>query len=87
MCVEEWGWEKGKVCVGLWKGEGGRVQSVLSFPRSPVQVMPYLGDEEVGACLKGCDVVAIPAGVPRKPGEGEEGEGGKVIGESEGVRC
>ena len=27
-----------------------------------------MGDEELDQCLKGCDVVAIPAGVPRKPG-------------------
>ena len=27
-----------------------------------------MGDEELDECLKGCDVVAIPAGVPRKPG-------------------
>ena len=33
-----------------------------------VQVYGYMGDEELDECLKGCDVVTIPAGVPRKPG-------------------
>ena len=28
----------------------------------------YLGPEQLPACLKGCDAVVIPAGVPRKPG-------------------
>mmetsp|Transcript_33865 Transcript_33865/g.40952 ORF Transcript_33865/g.40952 Transcript_33865/m.40952 type:complete len:338 (-) Transcript_33865:162-1175(-) len=28
----------------------------------------YAGEEELEACLTGCDVVVIPAGVPRKPG-------------------
>ena len=28
----------------------------------------YAGDEELAAALKDCDVVIIPAGVPRKPG-------------------
>ena len=27
-----------------------------------------MGDDELGAALTGCDVVVIPAGVPRKPG-------------------
>lgn len=27
-----------------------------------------MGDAELEACLKGCDLVVIPAGVPRKPG-------------------
>ena len=27
-----------------------------------------MGNEELDECLKECDVVAIPAGVPRKPG-------------------
>ena len=33
-----------------------------------MQVQGYQGDEELDECLKDCDVVAIPAGVPRKPG-------------------
>lgn len=28
----------------------------------------YKGNEELGNALKGCEVVVIPAGVPRKPG-------------------
>lgn len=28
----------------------------------------HVGDAELEACLKGCDLVVIPAGVPRKPG-------------------
>lgn len=28
-----------------------------------------MGEEQLDECLKGCDVVTIPAGVPRKPGE------------------
>lgn len=28
----------------------------------------FLGPEQLPECLKGCDVVVIPAGVPRKPG-------------------
>lgn len=28
----------------------------------------YLGADQLGAALKGCEVVVIPAGVPRKPG-------------------
>lgn len=33
-----------------------------------MQVTPYVGPEELAACLKGADLVIIPAGVPRKPG-------------------
>lgn len=28
----------------------------------------YAGDDKLGEALDGCDVVIIPAGVPRKPG-------------------
>jgi malate/lactate dehydrogenase len=28
----------------------------------------YAGDEELGEALAGCDLVIIPAGMPRKPG-------------------
>lgn len=31
------------------------------------KVQGYAGDEEIAACLKGCSVVLITAGVPRKP--------------------
>ena len=32
------------------------------------QVAGYAGDAELGKALKGCHLVIIPAGVPRKPG-------------------
>ena len=32
------------------------------------QVKGYNGKEELDACLKGAELVIIPAGVPRKPG-------------------
>jgi len=32
------------------------------------KVAGFCGDAELGACLTGCDLVVIPAGVPRKPG-------------------
>lgn len=28
----------------------------------------YAGEEQLGEALEGCDIVIIPAGVPRKPG-------------------
>lgn len=31
-------------------------------------VQGYAGDDQLGEALQGCDVVIIPAGVPRKPG-------------------
>ena len=33
-----------------------------------LQVAGYVGEEQLGQALEGCDVVIIPAGVPRKPG-------------------
>lgn len=35
---------------------------------SVAQVTGHKGAEEMGAALDGCDIVVIPAGVPRKPG-------------------
>jgi hypothetical protein len=32
------------------------------------QISAHVGDAELEACLKGCELVVIPAGVPRKPG-------------------
>ena len=32
------------------------------------QVNGYTGPEQLGAALSGCDLVVIPAGIPRKPG-------------------
>ena len=29
----------------------------------------YTGPDELGDCLKNCQVVVIPAGIPRKPGK------------------
>ena len=39
-------------------------------PPPPPSLHPqgYAGPDELHAALKGCDVVIIPAGVPRKPG-------------------
>lgn len=34
----------------------------------PLQVKGYTGADNLGAALYGCDLVLIPAGVPRKPG-------------------
>lgn len=34
-----------------------------------LQVTSHQGPDELKGALEGCDVVAIPAGVPRKPGE------------------
>jgi malate/lactate dehydrogenase len=31
-------------------------------------VSAHVGDAELESCLKGCELVVIPAGVPRKPG-------------------
>ncbi|XP_066293692.1 malate dehydrogenase, mitochondrial-like [Branchiostoma lanceolatum] len=40
----------------------------LSHIETGSEVKGFLGDAELGACLEGCEVVVIPAGVPRKPG-------------------
>lgn len=44
------------------------VAADLSHISSPAKVTGYVGDAQLGDALKGCDVVVIPAGVPRKPG-------------------
>ncbi|PNG99567.1 Malate dehydrogenase, chloroplastic, partial [Tetrabaena socialis] len=44
------------------------VAADLSHCNTPVKVVAYTGAEELAACLKGADLVVIPAGVPRKPG-------------------
>ncbi|CAI8015161.1 Malate dehydrogenase, mitochondrial [Geodia barretti] len=44
------------------------VAADLSHIETQSTVQGYQGDEELDECLKDCDVVAIPAGVPRKPG-------------------
>ena len=40
----------------------------LSHCNTASTVNGYCGNEELGQALKGCDLVIIPAGVPRKPG-------------------
>ncbi|KAI3513386.1 hypothetical protein L1887_20717 [Cichorium endivia] len=44
------------------------VAADLSHCNTPSQVRDFTGNTELAACLKGVDVVVIPAGVPRKPG-------------------
>ncbi|VAH09602.1 unnamed protein product [Triticum turgidum subsp. durum] len=44
------------------------VAADLSHCNTPSQVMDFTGPAELANCLKGVDVVVIPAGVPRKPG-------------------
>ncbi|CAN0870789.1 Malate dehydrogenase, chloroplastic [Linum grandiflorum] len=44
------------------------VAADLSHCNTPAQVYDFTGASELGNCLKGVDVVVIPAGVPRKPG-------------------
>ncbi|XP_045140609.1 malate dehydrogenase, mitochondrial [Echinops telfairi] len=44
------------------------VAADLSHIETRAHVKGYLGPEQLPDCLKGCDVVVIPAGVPRKPG-------------------
>ncbi|CAN0896001.1 Malate dehydrogenase, chloroplastic [Linum grandiflorum] len=44
------------------------VAADLSHCNTPAQVFDFTGASELGNCLKGVDVVVIPAGVPRKPG-------------------
>ncbi|XP_028985065.1 malate dehydrogenase, mitochondrial [Betta splendens] len=44
------------------------VAADLSHIETRAQVTGHIGPDQLGAALKGCDVVVIPAGVPRKPG-------------------
>ncbi|KAH7652548.1 Malate dehydrogenase protein [Dioscorea alata] len=44
------------------------VAADLSHCNTPSQVLDFTGPAELANCLKGVDVVVIPAGVPRKPG-------------------
>ncbi|WCJ35933.1 malate dehydrogenase [Euphorbia peplus] len=44
------------------------VAADLSHCNTPSQVLDFTGASELPSCLKGVDVVVIPAGVPRKPG-------------------
>ncbi|XP_064022214.1 malate dehydrogenase, mitochondrial isoform X3 [Pogoniulus pusillus] len=44
------------------------VAADLSHIETRATVKGFMGAEQLPECLKGCDVVVIPAGVPRKPG-------------------
>ncbi|KAG6496053.1 hypothetical protein ZIOFF_043901 [Zingiber officinale] len=44
------------------------VAADLSHCNTPTQVLDFTGPSELANCLKGADVVVIPAGIPRKPG-------------------
>merc|ERR1719224_386815 len=44
------------------------VAADLSHIASSTTVKGYVGAEQLGDALTGCDIVVIPAGVPRKPG-------------------
>ncbi|KAF4791039.1 serine/arginine repetitive matrix protein 3 [Turdus rufiventris] len=44
------------------------VAADLSHIETKAAVKGFMGPEQLPECLKGCDVVVIPAGVPRKPG-------------------
>ncbi|KAF2899384.1 hypothetical protein ILUMI_06789 [Ignelater luminosus] len=44
------------------------VAADLSHIDSPAKVIAYNGPDNLKAAFKGCDVIIIPAGVPRKPG-------------------
>jgi malate dehydrogenase len=44
------------------------VAADISHCNTPAKVSGFTGMEEVGKALQGCQVVVIPAGVPRKPG-------------------
>lgn len=44
------------------------VAADLSHIETPSKVTGYLGADQLESALQGCDVVVIPAGVPRKPG-------------------
>ena len=44
------------------------VAADLSHICTEAKVTGHQGDDQLGDALKGCDVVVVPAGVPRKPG-------------------
>merc|ERR1719478_1470959 len=46
------------------------VAADLSHIESSTTVQGFVGQEQLGDALTGCDLVVIPAGVPRKPGPG-----------------
>lgn len=44
------------------------VAADISHCSTPAKVSGFVGPDEIGKSLTGCDLVVIPAGVPRKPG-------------------
>lgn len=44
------------------------VAADISHCSTPAKVSGHVGPDEMSKALEGCDVVVIPAGVPRKPG-------------------
>ena len=46
------------------------VAADLSHIETRAKVAGFIGPEQLQSSLEGADVVLIPAGVPRKPGEG-----------------
>lgn len=44
------------------------VAADLSHINSPAKIIVGNGADQLESCLKGAEVVIIPAGVPRKPG-------------------
>merc|ERR1712050_106906 len=44
------------------------VAADLSHIETKAKVTGHMGPEQLQSCLEGCDIVVIPAGVPRKPG-------------------
>lgn len=44
------------------------VAADLSHIDTPAKVTGHMGEDEIADCLKGADIVIMPAGVPRKPG-------------------
>ncbi|PSR95713.1 malate dehydrogenase [Actinidia chinensis var. chinensis] len=44
------------------------VAADVSHVNTRSEVAGYVGEEQLGQALEGCDIVIIPAGVPRKPG-------------------
>jgi malate dehydrogenase len=47
------------------------VAADLSHINTNSTVKGYVGDDQLKDALVGCDIVVIPAGVPRKPGINE----------------
>ena len=46
-----------------------KINMALIFSPFIYHTTGYTGPEELGDCLKNCEVVVIPAGIPRKPGK------------------